>query len=208
MVLDAQRDSLQRVKEEKDFAKAVKSDEAEVPVYLWNRRIHGVSKEERDKALTGFRKIGLGMFLCGLRHDCYAYMVDEHGVDWCKSGMQKKLGKLTQLGRDQLAITGILWHATHTNWFEYKAGTRLYHLRFPVRYQKIARDGVPILREKKGPTSRARQPPIRNEKERSSIRDKVEKAVNRRYIMHTGVEIKSLICYFAVPKGDDDVRMV
>ena len=78
MVLDAQRDSLQRAREEKEFAKVVKADEVEVPMYLWNRRIRGISEEEKDKALTGFRKFGLRMFMCGLRHDCYAYMVDEH----------------------------------------------------------------------------------------------------------------------------------
>ena len=32
LVLDAQLDSLRQVREEKDFAKAVKADEAEVPV--------------------------------------------------------------------------------------------------------------------------------------------------------------------------------
>ena len=79
-------------------------------------------------------------------------MVKEHEEDWCESGLRKKAGKLTELGRDQLAITGMLWHATHTNWFEYKAGTRLYYLSFPVHYRKIARDGVPIFWEKKGPT--------------------------------------------------------
>ena len=138
MVLDAQRELLRKVREEKEFSKAVKADEAEVPVYLWNKRVQGVSEVERDKALSGFRKFGLRIFMRGLRHDCHAYMAKEHGVDWCKSGVRKKLGKLTQLGRDQLAITGLLWHATHTNWFEYKAGTRIYHLRFPVRYRRIA----------------------------------------------------------------------
>ena len=80
-------------------------------------------------------------------------MVKEHEEDWCESGLRKKAGKLTELGRDQLSITGMLWHATHTNWFNYKARTRLYHLRFSVRYRKIARDGVPIFWEKKGPTT-------------------------------------------------------
>ena len=77
-----------------------------------------------------------------------------------------------------------------------------------MRYRKIARDGVPIFWEKKGPTSRARQPHIENEKERPSIREKVEKAVNRRYIMRKGVKIKSLLRYFAVPNGEDDICMV
>ena len=102
----------------------------------------------------------------------------------------------------------MLWHATHTNWIGYKAGTWLCHLRFPVRYQKIVRDGVPIFWEKKGPTTIDRQPPIVDERERACIREKAEKALKRRYILRTGVNIKSLIRYFAVTKGEDDVRMV
>jgi hypothetical protein len=32
--------------------------------------------------------------------------------------------------------------------------------------------------------------------------------VKRRYLLTTGINVKSLIKYFAVPKGEDDVRMV
>ena len=81
MVLDAHRDSLRRVREEKEFAKAVEADEVEVPLYLWNWLIRGGGEEEQDQALTGFCKFGLRVFMRGLCHDCYAYMVEEHGVD-------------------------------------------------------------------------------------------------------------------------------
>jgi hypothetical protein len=46
--IDAQLESLQKIKEAKEFAKAVKSDNAEIPVYLWNNRIRlpGMSQEK------------------------------------------------------------------------------------------------------------------------------------------------------------------
>jgi hypothetical protein len=41
-------ESLQRIKEAKEFAKAVKADDAEIPVHLWNDRVKapGTSKEK------------------------------------------------------------------------------------------------------------------------------------------------------------------
>jgi hypothetical protein len=43
---DAQLESLQRIEEAKEFAKAVKADDPEIPVHLWNDRVKalGISK--------------------------------------------------------------------------------------------------------------------------------------------------------------------
>jgi hypothetical protein len=37
---------------------------------------------------------------------------------------------------------------------------------------------------------------------------KILKVVQRRYLRTTGFKVKSLIKYFAVPKGDEDIRLV
>ncbi len=97
-------------------------------------------------------------------------MVDSYGPEWTSKPREID-GVPTQLGRDQAAIMGMLWHATHTNWFEYKAGSRVYHLRFPLRYQKLAlaRDGVPVYFETPGPLTRERQPPIPDPSERLKV---------------------------------------
>ena len=52
---DAQLESLRRIEEAKEYAKAVKADDADIPVHLWNDRVKapGTSKENRDAALTG-----------------------------------------------------------------------------------------------------------------------------------------------------------
>ena len=82
--IDAQLESLRKIKEAKEFAKAVKSDDTEIPVYLWNDRIRspGMSKETRDAALAAFRKLGHHWFMRGLVWDCTAYMVWVHGPAW------------------------------------------------------------------------------------------------------------------------------
>ena len=63
---DAQRESLLMVEEAKEFAKAVKADDAEIPLFLWNNRIKapGVTKERRDTDWTHFESWAL-RGLCG-----------------------------------------------------------------------------------------------------------------------------------------------
>ena len=206
--IDAQLDALRKVKQAKEFAKATKADDAEIPVYLWNMRVEGVDCEaRRDKALVGLRKWGLHMFLRALRRDAGAYLSDTYGEEWWLKP-RKEGNKPTPLSRDQHAIANMIWHATHSNWFEFKAGSRVVHLRFPLRYREIARDGVPVFFERPGPTNKDPQPPLRDPKVRSGVRRKLEKVLHRRYMLKSGLDIKSLIKYFAVPKGEDDIRIV
>ena len=39
MVVDAQLESLRRIRDAKESAKSVKTDDAEVPVYMWNKQV-------------------------------------------------------------------------------------------------------------------------------------------------------------------------
>ncbi len=104
---------MRKIKEANEFAKAVKSDDAEIPVYLWNDRIRspGMSQEKRDAALTAFRKSGHRWFMRGLVQDCIKYMERVHGPAWT-GRLRGKDGRLTETGLDRLAIAGMLWHAT------------------------------------------------------------------------------------------------
>ena len=86
----------------------MKADDADIPTYLWNDRVKapGISKEKRDVALTGFRKLGLRVFLRGLVKDCVAHMKKAHGAGWMGKPRQHRDGGLTELGRDQSAGNG------------------------------------------------------------------------------------------------------
>jgi hypothetical protein len=174
---DAQLESLQRIEEAKEFAKAVKADDAEIPVNLWNDRVKapGISKEKQDAMLTGFQKLGLRLFLRGLVKDCAAHMKEAHGPDWMGKPCQQRDGVLTKLGRDQLAMANLLWHLTHTNWFEFNAGSRLVHLRFPLRFWRMARDGVPVWFTKPGLTTKGTQPAITDSRLREKTMEKIGK---------------------------------
>ena len=206
----AQRESLRLVEESKEFARAVKSDDAEIPIHLWNDRVRapGVSKERRDKALVGLRKLGLRRFRKVLLRDCSDYLASAYGAGWARQLRRKRGGERTELARDQDAITSMLWHSTHTNWFEFKAGSRLVHFRFPARYRKEARDGVKVFFELPGPSTWKKQPSIEDMTIRARTKEKIAKVLKRRYLLPSDSLVKSNIKYFAVPKGDDDIRMV
>ena len=102
----------------------------------------------------------------------------------------------------------MLWHTTQTNWFEYKYGSRLVHFRFPLRYRKLARDGVPAFFESTGPIDRCSQLAIKDPAKRKQVQVKLEKVLARRYMLTTGLTIKLLVKYFAVEKEESDIRMV
>ena len=72
----------------------------------------------------------------------------------------------------------------------------------------MARDGVPIWFERLGPTTREAQPIISDLDLRAKAKEKITKVVRRRYLSTTCINIKSLIKYFAVPKGEANVRLV
>ncbi len=119
-----------------------------------------------------------------------------------------KEGQTTEFKRDRAAIASMLWHNVHTNWFEFHAGSKLIHFHFPVRYRTMARDGGPVWFEWPGPTAREAQPIIADPDLRTKAKDKIIMVVRRRYLITSGITIKSLIKYFAVPKGKDDVGLV
>eukprot|EP00985_Skeletonema_marinoi_P010946 scaffold5151_cov168-Skeletonema_marinoi.AAC.1 len=52
------------------------------------------------------------------------------------------------------------------------------------------------------------QRPIEDETLRERVKKKLEKVVNRRYVVEAVISLKSLIKYFPVEKGEDDIRMV
>ena len=183
----------------------------EIPIHLWNDHVKapGVSKEKRDKALVGLRKLGFHWFRKFLLRDCSAYLTSAYGVDWERKPCRKRGGERTELDRDQGAITSMLWHSTHTNWFEFNTGSRLVHFCFPEQYWKEARDRVKVFFERPGPTTQKKQPIIEdNLTICTKTNKKISKVLKRRYLLPSDLLVKLNIKYFAVPKGDDDIRMV
>jgi hypothetical protein len=123
------------------------------------------------------RKLGFRRFRKVLLRECSAYLASTYGADWERKPRQKKGGERTELDRDQGAITSILWHSTHTNWLEFNAGSRLVHFHFPERYRKEARDGVKVFFKRPGPTTRKKQPIIKDVTIRAKTKEKISKGL-------------------------------
>lgn len=92
------------------------------------------------------------------------------------------------------------------SWWDWDNGSALLYWRWcTVRQREAARDGMQIFVRDKLPTSRRpARPPVKGQ--RKLIATKINKVRKRRYIRR-GV-VKNLTDYFAVPKGDSDIRMV
>jgi hypothetical protein len=72
----------------------------------------------------------------------------------------------------------------------------------------MVRDGVLAWFTKPGPTTKGTQPAITDSRLREKTREKIGKVFKRWYHLSTGLAIKSFIKYFAVSKGEDDIRLV
>ena len=101
----------------------------------------------------------------------------------------------------------IIWRAANNNWFEYPSGSRVHYFCFPARYQQQACNGVGVFFKDAGPSLMRAQPPL-GIKEREVLSKKIMKFIKKGYIAPPTSKIKSLIKYFAVPKGmlDDVVQ--
>ena len=204
-------DLQRRVKEQHDLAKAVKSDDAAVPVHLWNDRIKerasfnsiwssprlaGFKQQVFDWAISTIRNFMLRQYRRRLYLDCIKELRNRMGSNW--------FGRRRQ-GNDKLnvqlsAMRDILWRACENDWFEYPAGSRLLYWRWPKKYQKQARDGVPVYFLEEGPTDMKAQR-IGSPEETAVLRKKLLKVIRKRYITVPEERLRSLISYFGVPKG-------
>jgi hypothetical protein len=185
--------------------KAVKADDAEVPTHLWDGRIKASAPEGAGSSLDSCRELELRVFRCALYLE-YRLPCVNLRPDW--NSMEQKKGRycLNKLRRN----ADILWHASETSFFEYHAGSQLHFFRWPTKYKSMARDGIPIMFEKPGLSKKQQQSEFKDPDVQEQVRSKILKVIRRRYMIraHTTFNIKSLIKYFAVPKGLSDIRIV
>ena len=195
--VSSSRDRLDIVKEEHDLAKAVKSDDAEVPTHMWDSRVcRGAPTSKQEAKLAVMRDFFMCIYRRRLWRDCRKFLSDRYGKNWY--AMRRKGHQ--NLKADLAAMQDILWRVSGNTWFEYPAGSRLLFFRFPAKYRMEARDGVPPYFTKEGPTSMRAQKPMSPE-ETAVLRDKILKVIKKRYIKVPEERLRSVISYFGVPKG-------
>jgi hypothetical protein len=96
--------------------------------------------------------------------------------------------------------------AANATWFEWEDSSRPFHWRWPEFYLKVIRDGLKVHFISKKPAFKRPQAATGCSKMRSRMKAKLDKVRKRRYIAPGFVS--SLTSFFAVPKGNNDIRMV
>jgi hypothetical protein len=113
---------LKRVKEEHDVAKAVKSDDAEVPVHLWDCAVFGREpSEEEGKALALLRQRLMVVYQYWLWREIRHHMEEAYGKGWvtkATSNRDRDAPAHQAAAKSAKAMREILWQATNNNWFE------------------------------------------------------------------------------------------
>jgi hypothetical protein len=185
-----------KLKQEHNLAKAVKSDNVEVHVDLWDQAVcKGPPLDAKRKALATIHGYIMRRYQQCLWLDARKYLQDAYGMDW----VERVKGGNTKALEDTEAIYDVLWQAARNDWFKYPLGLRLIFFRFPTRYCAQAKRGVGVLYTCKGPSSRRRQPPLKPD-EKAILKKKILKFVGNSYLALPFGRIGSLIKYFTVPK--------
>ena len=77
--------ALQEVKQQHDLAKAVKADDATVPVNWWHDRVLGYTASAADdRRLTTIQDFVLRCYRRRLQRECISFLVRTHGTDWAR----------------------------------------------------------------------------------------------------------------------------
>lgn len=96
--------------------------------------------------------------------------------------------------------------AAKTSWWGWDSGSRPFHWRWPSFYQEVIRDGLKVHFQGTPPKYRKQQRDMSDKGMKLQVIKKLLKARQRGYIAPGMVD--SLTAFFAVPKGEDDIRLV
>ena len=134
----------------------------------------------------------------------FRYLVARSGNNW--SGSRTHADPESDLNRDIKAFCDCSFVARSSSWFDWDAGSCLFFWRWPAPYIHHARDGIPTWFQDKPPRTKKPQSYEKDDNVRLNMAKKIRKVRERGYIQPGFV--RSLIRFFAVPKGDTDIGMV
>jgi hypothetical protein len=185
--------------------KAVKSDDAAVPVFLWNEAI--------CRGLTGIEAGDNGV----------AEALDVLRKDWLLVYWKKKVvldlaeylhsikHKVSTEEYEMSRLAGVkaLKYSGRAGWWKWDGGSCLFFWRWPEEYPTEIRDGLAPRFRGTPPRCTEKQRVNPDPATRAKEKLKVKKVIDFGYLVHTAWEtVKSLMHFFSVDKGGTDIRMV
>jgi hypothetical protein len=108
--------------------------------------------------------------------------------------------------QDIVPARDAIWRAAEASWWSWECGSRPFHWRWPDFYQEVIRDGLKVHFQEAPPKYKRSQRDMTDDAMKLQVIKKLMKARERGYIAPGLVE--SLTAFFAVPKGEDDIRLV
>ena len=194
---------------ESKHLKAVKSDYAGVDTYIWDERVLSnfpdmKYNEDTVIKLNVLRRFLLGTWVRRVWRSFMMYLKDEYGDEWTYLSSKNTQG--TELNKNITHFVDCAYRAGGATWFEWEEGSTLFFWRWVKQYRKMARDGIPYWFKGKKTKIKRPQAYEKDINVRIRVTEKLSTVRNKGYIKSGYV--KSLIKYFAVPKGEGDVRMV
>ena len=113
----------------------------------------------------------------------------------------------SELLQDMTCGFRILRQVSGSGWWEWTGGSSLFFWRWNGCEQiKMARDGIPISVSAQLPKQRRQKPVRLNHEQRVMVAGKMDHMVRRDYL-ESGY-VSNTVHFFAVPKGDLDIRVV
>jgi len=189
-------------------AVAAKADDAAAPTDLWDHRVWNgldwtkqsvLAFEERfgRGPLDSIRHLVLRVWRRNVRVSFMGYMKEMYGDAWasCTAGAKDRA-----VGRD------CLWRIAFCDWWDWPRGSTLFFWRWPRSIQHLARDGHPVWWLSAPPRYMKPQPRERDPEIREKVGRKIQNVREKRYILPGTVA--NVTSYFAVPKGEADIRLV
>lgn len=95
------------------------------------------------------------------------------------------------------------------SWWDWDLVSSIFFLRWPDFYQDRAQEGHPPMFTGNPSTSKILKPPYYDASVRQKVKDKIQRLIDRGYIMLRDIEeMKLLMFFFHVPKVKEVIRMV
>ena len=178
---------------------ATKHDDAKVQTYLWDERVKEgihpmITKRELEKALRIMRKYLLRSWKIRIWRSYITWETTEE-----KSGRT-----VDEETKDD--AWDCLTRCFRSTWWAWDNGSRPLFWRWPKDYQISVQYGVPVWFRSTVKKWTCKQKGSSNIRTNELIREKLTNIRTKGYV-ESG-NIFSLMSYFNVPKGKDDIRMV
>ena len=195
--------------EDSNNLKAAKADDAQIENKIWDDRVlqnfpHLNFNNDVAEKFNLIRSMLVKMWAKRLWKSFFRYLCITYTPQWCASPQHKDLS--SELNKDIKRFVQCSWHARRASWFDWDSGSTLFLWRWQPEFRAHARDGLPMWNYSQRPKFRKPQSPEQDDMVRDRLISKIGNVRNRGYIQPGYV--KSMIRYFTVPKGENDVRVV